>query len=152
MQQNNIGILKGYEKFASVEINWLCYGSSGEKTHRPGRVMERFRAHSHPDCELNRHIKSIVNPRLTLNFISSHYPTLLLAHAVDTNGRIAKEYFFKRSPLHDKMRINHYAVKSYEEFLEKRARGRGMSLDQRGLDYFELFDRNEIKDSSDISI
>ncbi len=140
--------LNGYEKFAVVEINWLCYGSGGAKTRGPGKVMERFRTHSHPDCELNRHIKSIVNPRLALNFISSHHPTLLFGSAVDTNGHTTRQYFFKRAPLHDKIRINHYAVKSYEEFLEKKKRGRSMSLGQRDLDYFEKFDRNEIKDEN----
>lgn len=138
--------LTDYEKFASVEINWLCYGSGGAKTRESGRVMERFRTHSHPDCELNRHIKSIVNPRLALNFISSHHPTMLFGSTVDTNGRTTRQYFFKRTPLHDKIRINHYSVKSYEEFLEKKKRGRSMSMDQRELDYFEKFDRNEIKD------
>jgi len=108
--------------------------------------MERFRTHSHPSCELNRHIKSVVNPRLALNFISSHHPTLLFGSPVDTNFHPARQYFFKRTPLHDKIRINHYAVKSHEEFLEKKARGRAMSLDQRDMDYFEKFDRNEVED------
>lgn len=144
--------LTHYEKFAAVEINWLCYGSGGAKDREPGTVMERFRTHSHPNCELNRHIKSIVNPRLALNFISSHHPTLLSGYAVDTNGHYIKEYFFKRTPLHDKIRINHYAVKSYEEFLQKKSRGRGMSLDQRGLDYFRKFDRNEMSDNTQKSV
>lgn len=136
--------LKGYQKFPAVEINWLCYGSGGAKTRRPGMVMDRFLTHAYPDCELNRHVKSIVNPRLALNFISSHHPTFLLGCAVDTNGRYVKSYFFQRAPLHNKIRINHYAVKSYEEFLQKKTRGRGMSLDQRGFDYFQKFDRNEL--------
>ncbi|MDY0253293.1 MAG: glycosyltransferase family 92 protein [Tenuifilaceae bacterium] len=142
--------LKDFEGFPAVEINWLCYGSGGAKTRKPGGVMERFRSHSHPSCELNRHVKSIVNPRLALNFLSSHHPTLLSGCAVDTNGNKVRKYFFQREPLHDTIRINHYAVKSFEEFLEKKARGRGMSLSQRGLDYFEKFDRNEITEDRDV--
>jgi len=138
--------LKPFEGFAAVEINWLCYGSGGDKTRMPGGVMERFRTHSHPNSQLNRHIKSIVNPRLALNFLSSHHPTLLSGHAADTNGHKVRKYFFQREPLHDKIRINHYAVKSFEEFLEKKARGRGMSLSQRGLDYFNLFDQNDVNE------
>ena len=138
--------LKDFEKFAAVEINWLCYGSGGAKTRVPGKVMERFRTHSHPDSDLNRHIKTILNPRLALNFISSHHPTLLSGRTVDTSGHTVRQYFFKRPPLHDKIRINHYAVKSYEEFLEKKKRGRGMSLNSRELDYFDKFDRNELTD------
>ena len=138
--------LNDFERFPAIEINWLCYGSSGAKTHEPGRIMERFRTHSHPNHELNRYIKTIVNPRFALNFISSHYPTLLSGRAVDTNGEIVRKYFLQRATLHDKIRINHYAVKSYEEFLMKRARGRVMSLKQRGLNYFTEFDRNEINE------
>ncbi len=138
--------LKDFEKFSAVEINWLCYGSGGAKTQIPGTVMERFRKHSHPDCELNRHVKSIVNPRMTLSFISSHHSTVLFGSAVDTNMNKVTRYFTKREPLHDKIRINHYAVKSFEEFLKKKSRGRGMSLDYRGLDYFERFDRNELEE------
>ncbi len=139
--------LRDFEGFSSVEINWLCYGSGGAKTREPGGVMQRFRSHSYPDCELNRHVKSIVNPQKALNFISSHYPTLLSGFAVDTNCAPVRKYFTQRSPLLDKIRINHYAVKSYEEFLEKKARGRGMSLSQRGLEYFTNFDRNEVDEA-----
>lgn len=110
--------------------------------------MERFRTHSHPCNDLHRHIKTIVNPRLALNFLSSHHPTILSGFVVDTNGQRVRKYFFERKPLHDKIRINHYAVKSYEEFLNKKARGRGMSLGQRGIDYFNLFDLNEIVEDS----
>lgn len=136
--------LMDFHKFASIEINWQCFGSGGAKTRKPGLVMDRFMKHSLPDCPLNRHVKSIVNPRMALNFISSHHPTLLCRRATDTNGRSIKSYFFDRNPLLDKIRINHYAVKSYEEFLQKKSRGRGMSLDERGLDYFQKFDRNEL--------
>ncbi len=138
--------LRNFEGFSAIEINWLCYGSGGEKIRKPGKVMERFRTHSQPDHELNRYVKTIVNPRLTLNFISSHHSTTFAGQNVDARGHSIRQYFLKRTPIHEKIRINHYAIKSYEEFLEKRARGRVMSLDQRGLDYFEKFDRNEIED------
>ncbi|MDD2549338.1 MAG: glycosyltransferase family 92 protein [Bacteroidales bacterium] len=144
--------LNDFEGFPAVEINWLCYGSGGAKTHESGKIMERFRTHSHPNHELNRHIKTIVYPRFALNFISSHYPTLLSGRAVDTNRNIVRKYFFQRAPLHDKVRINHYAVKSYEEFLVKKARGRIMSLKQRGMDYFINFDRNEIEDKQNYNL
>jgi hypothetical protein len=138
--------LKDFENYSAVEINWMCYGSGGKKKRTAGSVMERFHTHAKPECKLNRHIKSIVNPRCATNFISSHDVVRLKGKAVDTNGKTVHRHFYARAPLHDKFKINHYAVKSYEEFLEKRARGRGMSMDQRGLEYFEEFDRNEVKE------
>jgi hypothetical protein len=138
--------LKDFESATAVEINWLCYGSGGAKTREQGKVMERFLKHSHPSSELNLHIKTIVNPRFALNFLSSHHPTLLFGYAVDTDGQPVRKYFYQRTPLHDKIRINHYAVKSYEEFLEKRARGRGMSLNQRSFNFFTKFDLNDVSE------
>ena len=55
--------LKDLEDFPVVEINWLCYGSSGQKEKLPGGVMDRFKRHSFPDHPLNKHVKSILNPR-----------------------------------------------------------------------------------------
>jgi hypothetical protein len=55
--------LKRFDSFAAVEINWLIYGSGGQEHKAPEAVMERFKFHSNPDHRLNRHVKSIVNPR-----------------------------------------------------------------------------------------
>lgn len=55
--------LKRFEAFPAVEINWLVYGSGGNKEKSNEDVMKRFRFHSLPDHYLNRHVKSIVNPR-----------------------------------------------------------------------------------------
>ena len=44
--------------------------------------------------------------------------------------------------------INHYAIKSFEEFLEKRSRGRARFNRKRGLNYFDNYDLNDIKKDS----
>ena len=48
----------------------------------------------------------------------------------------------------NQIRINHYAIKSYEEFLEKRSRGRARFNRERGLDYFDNYDLNDIINDS----
>ncbi|GHS97510.1 hypothetical protein FACS189421_04430 [Bacteroidia bacterium] len=146
MKDANIpDFLQGYEDFSAIEINWLCYGSDGQKTRTDGLVMDRFRAHALPGFWQNRHIKSIVNPRKTVSFIGAHEVVCLSGDIVDTNKEIVRVFWGERTPLLDTIRINHYAVKSYEEFLEKRNRGRAHSRKQRNLDYFTRFDRNEIE-------
>ncbi len=134
-------------KFSGVQINWIVYGSSGAKKRTDGFVIERFRNHSLPDENVNHHIKSIVNPRLVLRFFSAHRP-VILGRYVDANGNRAKGSFWDRSPVTEQVRINHYAIKSYEEFLEKRSRGRARFDRIRGLDYFDKFDKNDIKNDS----
>lgn len=136
--------LERYESFSAVEINWLIYGSSGRKTKTPGTIMERFKRHSQPDCYLNRHVKSIVNPRKVFNMIGCHEAARISGRAADSNGNPIKKNFRDRVPQHDVIRINHYAVKSYEEFLEKRARGRARTLSYRSEEYFTQYDLNDI--------
>ena len=136
--------LERYESFSAVEINWLIYGSSGRKTKTPGTIMERFKRHSQPDCYLNRHVKCIVNPRKVFNMIGCHEAARISGRAADSNGNPIKKNFRDRVPQHDVIRINHYAVKSYEEFLEKRARGRARTLSYRSEEYFTQYDLNDI--------
>lgn len=134
------------EKFAVVEINWLVYGSGGAKTRKPGGVMERFRWHSLPDHLLNRHVKSIVDPRRVCTMVGCHEAARLSGCAADSHGVPLKKNFRDRQPQQDVIRINHYAVKSYEEFLAKRARGRARKTTLRDMDYFDKYDLNDIEE------
>ncbi len=150
MNKENIpDYLKKLEKFSVIEINWVCYGSGGIKKRGQGFVTERFRDHSKLDDPINRHIKSIVNPKRVISFIGAHEAVRLSGKTSDANGQVVNKNFFDRNPTgQDIIRINHYAVKSFEEFLDKRARGRARSLSLRGMDYFTKFDLNDIKDDN----
>jgi hypothetical protein len=138
--------LKRFENFSAVEINWLVFGSGGAKKKEAGGVMERFKHHSEANHVLNRHIKSIVNPRRIFSFIGCHEAARISGSAADPRGTPVRKCFRDREPQHDIIRINHYAVKSHEEFLAKRARGRARTLKQRNQGYFDMFDLNDIED------
>lgn len=134
------------EQFSSVEINWLVYGSGGAQKQVPGGVMERFKKHSLPDHRLNTHVKSIVDPRRVCAMIGCHEAARISGRSADSHGMPITKHFGDRKPQQDVIRINHYAVKSYEEFLAKRARGRARVNTQRGLVYFQHYDLNDIED------
>lgn len=138
--------LRRMEKFSVVEINWLCYGSGGAKTREPGNIMDRFRKHSHPEHKLNTHVKSIVDPRRVCTMTGCHEAARVSGKAVDSHGVPLTKGFRDRVPQQDVIRINHYAVKSYEEFLAKRARGRARVTTQRDMSYFEAYDLNDIEE------
>ncbi len=142
------GFLKRFEKFSVVEINWLVFGSGGAKEKQPGTSMERFKKHSQPTHVLNRHVKSIIDPRRVCNFIGCHEAARISGFAADSHGERIRKNFRDREPQQDVIRINHYAVKSYEEFLGKKARGRARTLKQRNLDYFNAYDLNDIEETS----
>lgn len=138
--------LEKLETFSAVEINWLIYGSGGAKTKLPGTMMERFLYHSQPNHFLNRHVKSIVNPRRIFNLIGCHEAARILGKAADSHGTPISKHFRDREPQQDVIRINHYAVRSYEEFLEKQTRGRAAGRTREvKTEYFERFDLNDIK-------
>ena len=140
--------LKRFEAFAAVEINWLVYGSGGHKTKSPGTMMERFRFHSLPGHRLNRHVKSIVNPREVFTMIGCHEAAKISGSIADSHGQPVTKNFREREPQQDVIRINHYAVRSYEEFLEKQARGRASGTQKTvRSEYFEQYDLNDIEDA-----
>lgn len=139
--------LSKFESFPVVEINWLIYGSGGAKTKQHGTMMERFKYHSLPEHYLNRHVKSIVNPRRVFSMIGCHEVARISGRAVDSHGNPIRKNFREREPQQDVIRINHYAVRSYEEFVEKQSRGRAAGR-TRVLknEYFDRFDLNDIKE------
>lgn len=139
--------LHRFESFPAVEINWLIYGSGGAKTKTPGTMMERFRCHSLPGHYLNRHVKSIVDPRRVFTMTGCHEAARISGLAADSHGNPVKKNFRDREPQQDIIRINHYAVRSYQEFLEKQNRGRASGT-QRTVkaEYFDRYDLNDIKE------
>ncbi|MDE6048597.1 MAG: glycosyltransferase family 92 protein [Paramuribaculum sp.] len=139
--------LSRFEDAPVVEINWLVYGSGGAVKKSDNPVMERFKHHSKGDHKLNRHVKSIVNPRRVYSMIGCHEVARINGKAVDSHGNTIVRNFREREPQQDVIKINHYAIKSYEEFLCKRARGRARLKNKiRGLEYFDEYDLNDIRE------
>lgn len=130
-----------------VEINWLCYGSSGQKEKSAEPVMQRFKKHSLPSHPLNRHVKSILDPRRVYGMIGCHEAARINGKAVDSDGNRVKKSWRDRDPIHNIIKINHYAVRSYQEFIEKKGRGRASGpTRQLHDDYFREFDLNDLED------
>jgi hypothetical protein len=167
--------LKDFEEYDGIEVNWLIYGSNGHKTKTDGLVMERFKTHAPFDFSVNKHVKSIVNPKKVKSTVIAHYFFYLENKVVDSNYNIIPyrtipdEYLQKKLKLYsddyckksldtmfnktayfDKIRINHYVTKSFEE-IKKRKEGkyRADSLNKYNddiIDYFKEHDKNEIYD------
>lgn len=146
--KNIPAFLSRFEEFPAVEVNWLIYGSGGAKAKLPGTMMERFRRHSLPGHYLNRHVKSIVNPQRVYTMIGCHEVARISGQTVDSHGQPVKKHFREREPQQDVIRINHYAVRSYEEFLEKQDRGRASGTQKTvKSDYFDKYDLNDVEEA-----
>lgn len=141
---------------SAVAINWSIFGSSGHQCKEPGLVIDRFLQAAPPNFSTNRHCKtiarctSIAEPRVHRCILSS-------GSYVDTLGRpieIEREGFTP-SIQHGVAKLNHYVLKSKEEFQHKKMRGnanRGSDTPNRYStregQYFQMYDRNDVVDKS----
>lgn len=137
--------LRRFEDRPAVEINWLIYGSGGAKKKTDEPVMQRFRHHSQYDHPLNRHVKSIIDPRRVYGMIGCHEAARINGKAADSHGDTITRNFKQRQPQQDIIRINHYAVRSRQEFVDKQNRGRASGTQRTVPDeYFDRYDLNDI--------
>jgi hypothetical protein len=142
--------LRDFENKPGVEINWVVYGSSGEKCRNEGLVIERFRRHSNYNFIKNRHVKTIFNAKGGVCLLEAHNAKYFgKSRSVNIHNEINDTYFLNREPLHDLIRINHYFSKSEEEYLQiKLARGAvdvGKKSNKTMKDFHE-HDKNDIED------
>lgn len=131
-------VLKDYEEFASLQINWKAFGSSGQMARQSGSVYERFTHVAPPHSKYSEVTQFICQPSRTLPIQTEepHYPQLASNEvSVNTNRQVIDDKkivplnprrpkIFQIPPLYDKLWVAHYTNKSYEEFLIKNAKGR----------------------------
>jgi hypothetical protein len=111
--------LRNFEDEAGIEVNWLIYGSNGHISKTNQLVIERFKYHSHFKYKENTQRKVIVNPRHV--FQQRIHTAIFFAgkQFVDSDKKIAY-HTDGYTPNHDKIRINHYVTKSFEEWCARR--------------------------------
>ena len=117
-------LLREYEEFPGVGVNWAVFGSSGHRTRPPGLVIESYVRRT-GKTGINRHVKSIVNPLRVRAFCQPHFFMYDHGFAVDERRRpiTGPPFSQTESVSFERLRLNHYAVKSEEEFRLKLARG-----------------------------
>jgi hypothetical protein len=165
-------VLAEYEEHPGVVVNWQVYGSSGLTTRPDGLVIESFVNRARTQWSRNRRVKSIVDPARALRPIGPHffeYADGALAVTEDREPvRVIERRAWARKirrglsrlPLVEtdpyavrhssvkhvsvgRLRLNHYAVRSQQEFAQKTTRHGSSRI---ALRYFEYHDRNEVHD------
>ena len=157
-------ILSQDKNAAGVAINWQLFGSSGQvKADYTRGVLERFTRRAPVDWIVpipnrdipggNAQVKTIANPRRIAFFTSAHFPIYFEGDfSVNERGEVVPNYC-NEPVTAKKIVINHYNVKSREEFFAKKlSRGRA---DKAGnyfnATWFDMYDRNEVFDDSILS-
>lgn len=110
----------------AVAINWLLFGSSSHSRYVDELQATRFRmcARDAPGTK-NRFVKSIARVRATSN-VAVHTVGLRPGFTYYDSGVEPVELLGNSKTAkvcHDQAQLNHYVVRSLEEFREKRARG-----------------------------
>ena len=149
-------ILSHDSNAAALGINWQCFGSNGhEKADYSRGVLEIFTRHAKSnqiflDEDGNKIgsvlVKTIANPRCIAHILNPHFDFYVDGkYTVNSDGGQIL-FAINEPPLANKIVINHYIVKSLEEFLLKQNKGRADCNYVLENTYFHCYDRNEVFD------
>ena len=139
---------------SALALNSACFGSSGERFRGDGLVIERFTQRSYSKFRYNRLYKSVIRPSRVSHFDNERHAVLTAGRYVNSKGaplQLAKEQpGVSRRVCWQGARINHYAVKSVEEFVLGQVlrrtdgtwNGTSTLAATHGEAYFSRFDRN----------
>lgn len=145
IKTNNLKtFLEPYERYAAVCPHWRLFGSNGERSYRAVPVVERFTRRA---SEVDRHVKSIVDPTRTFRWVTVHKYTHSTP-AVDEHCNPIPETESRPEPATaDFIQLNHYVTKSYDECLERRNRPRAdIPAFHHMPEFFTAHDHNEVED------
>ncbi len=139
-------LLKEYEDYSALCVNWLIYGSSGHDQEPQGNVVDNYIMHAEKSYLGNDHIKSIIQPEKTIMPRNGHCFEFSEGYAVNENFESVSDSFSKHST--EKIRLNHYFCKSRQYYQTKIDKGRVDIQEKRSWSNFNALDKNEIKDRS----
>ncbi|MFA0813009.1 glycosyltransferase family 92 protein [Microbulbifer epialgicus] len=149
--KENLAAFHAIEDAGALALNWRNFGSSGHKVRSAGPVIERFRRASKKDHDFNRHIKTILKPSMVQK-MNIHECTLKSGGYY--SGNLEPTKFENGAPSepktvdvqYNRVRINHYVVKSRQEHIinkQRKGSGAGSAGRQKGESYFRAHDLND---------
>lgn len=136
--------LKKYDNYQAIGINWVMFGSSNHEKIQDGFVIDKYRF-----CEgsQNKHMKPICQPKFVKNMLNMHF---VITDDPNKNIDPHKRNISNNGPFNekltiDKIQINHYWGKSYEDMKKKIERGRAPTTKKREMpnNYHKL--NNKVK-------
>lgn len=135
---------------SAVALNWANFGSNGELFAEEGLVAERFTQRAPQKFNVNHNFKSIVRASRIERFYNPHHADLRYGRYIDALGNDLElhpkhGHGVSAEVVWNGVRVNHYAVKSLEEFLlGKHLRGSAASANRvKHKAYFKAHDRND---------
>jgi hypothetical protein len=148
-------LLQDYEQFSGLGVPWQIYGSSGHLLSPEGLCLENYLNRAETNWPTNKLVKSIIKMcEIEPHALSS--TGYLTSHLWNTKKGVVDENYNiidseNQGRVNEisikKIRVNHYFTKSYEDWLEKRHRGRGgLTKSQIPIEMFDAYDQNKVFD------
>jgi len=110
-------LLRDYEQFSALSINWSVFSSSGKLSSPTGFVTENYTQH----IKYSVNSKCIVRPAtVKMPFTSHHF---LYHHGLAVNAMNHPSLGAYTPLAIDKVRLNHYQYKSQQDYEERLRRG-----------------------------
>ncbi len=135
---------------SAVALNWANFGSNGELFAEEGLVTERFTQRAPQQFNANKNFKSILRPKCANYFNNPHHADLRYGRYIDALGNDLVSHPKHGNGVSEEVvwngvRVNHYVVKSLEEFLlGKHLRGSAATAKRvKHKAYFKAHDRND---------
>lgn len=128
-------LLKEYDSFGGLCLNWELHNASGHVDKPKESVMDAYKEYLPHPSAVNKHIKTILQPRFTHAMRDPHSALYEVGcYAVNENYQPVLSAFsdFSNKVAH----INHYYTKSFEEWLNKIGRGRSNANQMRKINEF----------------
>ena len=142
------------DSVGAIAVNWRVFGSSGQQDYNPAPVISKFNLATPEEHGANRNVKSVCR-RSDISRMHIHVCSLKRGNYVNADNEPVEveNGGLVRHPSFSVAQINHYVIKSVEEFEWKRGRGdatlvAGDSEKYRKMDstFFSYHDINEIAD------
>ena len=102
-------VMRDYEDYAGVGVNWMLYGTSNQDyIPKDKRMIDLLTYRAASDHVRNIHIKSIVQPKYVLNCHNPHFFEFKDNLFAVTEKKQRVDGPFSEYPRHKVLRINHY--------------------------------------------
>jgi hypothetical protein len=107
-------LLKSYDSYASLSVNWKMFGSSNIRRVKDSELLIESLMFSADKEDI--HVKSIVKPRYVVSYSNPHFPKLK-----DGYGQVTENFEYFYGPFAPKesrnlVRINHYWARDLDFF------------------------------------
>lgn len=137
--EDNINdFLLNYEDANALYIEWTMYNANGQYMKTEGLVRDRFKNTIYYPHDAYSG-KCIIKPS-EYNYMGPHYPfkCKTISKMVDSNKKLMKITNNNINVPKDKIVVDHYFTKSYEEWCEKLGRGSCNTLKRKLDEFFKL--------------